>query len=103
MENFGRDRAFNISPMKTAGEKGLIFSNHTDFNITPLDPMFTVWTAMKRESRSGVIIGPDERIDAYSALQALTTAPAWQFLTNTCNKGFYPQVNLALKINVTLK
>jgi len=79
MENFGRDRAFNISPMKTAGEKGLIFSNHTDFNITPLDPMFTVWTAMKRESRSGVTIGPDERIGAYAALQAITTAPVWQF------------------------
>jgi predicted amidohydrolase YtcJ len=77
--NFGKERASHISPMKTAKEKGLIFSNHTDFNITPLDPFFTVWTAMKRESRSGVIIGPQERIDAYTALQALTTGPAWQF------------------------
>jgi predicted amidohydrolase YtcJ len=34
---------------------------------------------MKRESRTGVIIGPQERIDAYTALQALTTGPAWQF------------------------
>jgi hypothetical protein len=56
-----------------------VVSNHTDFNITPLDPFFTIWTAMKRESRSGVIIGQDERVDAYTALQALTTAPAWQF------------------------
>lgn len=78
-ENFGEERASHISPMKTAKEKGLVFSNHTDFNITPLDPFFTVWTAMKRESRSGVIIGPQERIDAYTALQALTTGPAWQF------------------------
>jgi predicted amidohydrolase YtcJ len=77
--NFGKERASHISPMKTAKEKGLVFSNHTDFNITPLDPFFTLWTAMKRESRSGVIIGPQERINAYTALQALTTGPAWQF------------------------
>ena len=79
VRNFGKERAFNISPMKSAKTKGVVFSNHTDFNITPLDPFFTIWTAMKRESRSGVIIGPDERIDAYTALQALTTSPAWQF------------------------
>jgi len=76
--NFGKKRAFNLSPIKTARSKGLVVSNHTDFNITPLDPFFTIWTAMKRESRSGVIIGPDERVDAYTALQALTTSPAWQ-------------------------
>jgi predicted amidohydrolase YtcJ len=34
---------------------------------------------MARESRSGVIIGPDQRVDAYTALQALTTGPAYQF------------------------
>lgn len=77
--NFGKERASHISPMKTAKAKGLTFSNHTDFNITPLDPFFTIWTAMKRESRTGVIIGPQERIDSYTALQALTTGPAWQF------------------------
>ena len=33
---------------------------------------------MARESRSGTIIGPDQRVDAYTALQALTTGPAWQ-------------------------
>lgn len=79
VENFGSERAFNLSPMKTARAKGLVVANHTDFNITPLDPFFTMWTAMNRESRTGVIIGPDERVDAYTALQALTTGPAWQF------------------------
>ena len=34
---------------------------------------------MARESRSGVIIGPEQRVDAYTALQALTTGPAYQF------------------------
>ena len=40
--------------------------------------MFMLWTAMARVSPTGVVSGPDERIDAYAALQALTTGPAWQ-------------------------
>ena len=38
-----------------------------------------MWSAMARESRSGEIIGPEQRVDAYTALQALTTGPAYQF------------------------
>ncbi len=79
IKNIGKEAAFFISPMKAAKEAGLITSNHSDFNVTPLNPFFMMWTAMARESRSGVIIGPDQRVDAYTALQALTTGPAYQF------------------------
>jgi len=47
--------------------------------LSALDPFFVIWTFMKRESHSGQIIGRNERIDAYTALQELTTGPAWQF------------------------
>jgi len=79
LENLGEDRANFMSPMKSAAEKGIIFSNHTDFNVTPLDPMMTIWTAVARESRSGKIIGKNQRISAYEALKALTIYPAWQY------------------------
>jgi predicted amidohydrolase YtcJ len=78
VKNIGPEKAAFISPIKAAKAKGIVFSNHTDFNVTPLDPFFVIWTAMKRESRSGQIIGPDQRVDAYTALQGLTTGPAWQ-------------------------
>jgi predicted amidohydrolase YtcJ len=29
------------------------FSDHTDFNVTPTDQMFVLWTAVNRVSRSG--------------------------------------------------
>lgn len=77
--NLGADKAAFISPMKSASERGIVVSNHSDFNVTPLDPMFILWTSMARTSRSGVVIGPDQRVDAYAGLQALTTGPAWQF------------------------
>jgi len=78
IKNIGKKAAFFISPIKAATEKGIVYSNHTDFNVTPLDPFWLLWSAMARESRDGVIIGADQRVDAYTALQGLTTGPAWQ-------------------------
>jgi hypothetical protein len=78
VKNIGKDKADFISPIKSAKAKGLITSNHTDFNVTPLDPMFVIWTAMARKSKGGNTIGADERVDAYTALQGLTTGPAYQ-------------------------
>ena len=79
VKNIGKEAADFISPMKAAKEAGLITSNHSDFNVTPLNPFFIMWSAMARESRSGQIIGADQRVDAYTALQALTTGPAYEF------------------------
>ena len=54
------------------------FSNHTDYIVTPLDPLFTMWTATNRISRTGVVIGPGERISPLSALAAITLNSAYQ-------------------------
>src|SRR3546814_5707186 len=40
--------------------------------------MFMLWSSMTRVSPTGVVSGASERVDAYAALQALTTGPAWQ-------------------------
>ena len=77
-KNIGWEKASFISPIKAAKKKGLVYSNHTDFNVTPLDPFFVMWSAMKRETRAGKILGADQTVDAYTALQGLTTGPAWQ-------------------------
>ena len=78
VRNIGKEAAYFISPMKAAKEAGIVVSNHTDFNVTPLDPFFVLWSAMARKSRAGNIIGSGQRVDAYTALQAMTTGPAWQ-------------------------
>ncbi len=78
VKNIGKEAAHFISPIKSAKAQGIIFSNHSDFNVTPLDPFFAMWTAMKRESRTGNIIGESERVDVYTAIQGVTTGPAYQ-------------------------
>jgi predicted amidohydrolase YtcJ len=70
--NRGRSQADFISPMKSARSLGLRPANHTDFNVAPLDQIFTIHTAVNRISRSGQTIGADERITPLQALEAIT-------------------------------
>jgi predicted amidohydrolase YtcJ len=77
--NLGDDRAAFLSPCATSAELGIRFTNHTDYMVTPLDPMFTLWTATQREERSGAVLGPDERISVDQALRAITIDAAYQF------------------------
>ncbi|MEI4509190.1 amidohydrolase [Sphingopyxis sp. CCNWLW253] len=76
--NFPAEVVDFISPLRSARAAGLIASNHSDFSVTPLDTRFMLWTSMARVSPTGVVSGADERLNAYEALQALTTGPAWQ-------------------------
>jgi len=70
--NRGRGQADFISPMKSARALGLRPANHTDFNVSPLDQLFTIHTAVNRVSRSGQTIGAAERVMPLEALEAVT-------------------------------
>ena len=76
--NLGEERASFISPMKSAREKGLRCSNHSDFSVTPIEPMRMMWSACVRRTRSGKILGPGERVGRWDSLKALTIDAAWQ-------------------------
>jgi predicted amidohydrolase YtcJ len=75
----GKEQADFLSPMRTAIDLGLRPTNHTDFVVTPLDQMFLVWTAVNRVSRSGAVIGADQRITPWEALKAITINAAAQY------------------------
>jgi predicted amidohydrolase YtcJ len=70
--NRGREQAEFISPMKSALALGLHPANHTDFNVAPLNQLFTIHTAVNRQTRSGVILGEAERVTPLEALRAIT-------------------------------
>lgn len=78
LANLGKERASFISPMKSAIDKGLVCSNHTDFSVCPMDPMRVLWSSVTRQMRNGEVLGPSERIDRWHALKALTINAAWQ-------------------------
>ena len=79
IRNRGRDQAFFLSPMKTALGLGIRCANHTDFNVSPIDQMFVLWSAVTRMSRGGTIIGPNERVTPLESLKALTIGAAHMY------------------------
>jgi predicted amidohydrolase YtcJ len=77
--NRGKEQTFFLSPMRSAIDLGIRPTNHTDFVVTPLDQMFLLWTAVNRVSRSGVVIGADQRITPLEALKCITINAAYQY------------------------
>lgn len=77
--NRGDVQAGGIAPIKSAFKLGLKPTNHTDYPVTPINQLFTVWSAVNRISRAGVRNGQDQRITPYQALQAITINAAWQY------------------------
>ncbi len=75
----GREQTNFLSPMRAAIDTGLRPSNHTDFNVTPIDQLFVMWTAVNRVSRSGDVIGEDQRVTPLEALKAVTINAAYQY------------------------
>lgn len=78
VQNLGKERADFLSPMVSAKKLGLKPTNHSDATVTPIDPIFTIWTAVNRVSRTGAVIGAVERTNPYSALQAITSFAAYE-------------------------
>lgn len=67
-----------ISPTRTALNKGLRITIHTDAPVALPNLMRVIWTATNRVSRSGQIIGGNERLTPYEALKCITEWSAYQ-------------------------
>ncbi len=74
----GEDRARRISPCASAMLRGMIFTNHNDTMVTPINPLLSVWSATNRITSSGKVLGPDQRVPALEALRAVTSYAAYQ-------------------------
>ncbi len=71
--------ADNISPTGWAVKRGMIFTSHHDAPVAFPDSMRVLDATVTRRSRSGDIIGPDQRVDVITALKAMTLWPAYQY------------------------
>jgi predicted amidohydrolase YtcJ len=77
--NLGPERAAFISPLASAFKRGIRATNHTDATVTPLDPMFLLWTSVNRVTREGRVLGEAERVTPYHGLRALTVNGAYEY------------------------
>lgn len=79
IENFGLARARHISPARSAMDAGIRFTFHQDSPVLEMDMLKTVSCAAERRTRSGVSLGPEERIPVLNALRAVTVDAAYQY------------------------
>ncbi|TWP38486.1 amidohydrolase [Leekyejoonella antrihumi] len=86
----GLERARRISPLKSAIERGIRFSIHLDSPVVPMNPLHAVWCAVNRLTRSGQVLGPEERVTPHLALRAVTIDAAWQNLIDDTRGSIEP-------------
>ncbi len=75
----GDERASNMVPLNLAKTKGMQFGLHNDTPSSGPSALFTVWTAVNRKTYGGSTLGPDQRIDPYTALRGFTSVTAYQY------------------------
>ena len=74
----GPERAARISPTKSAKDRGLKFTIHTDTPVVPMEPMRLIWSAVNRITTSGQVLGSEQRISPIDALRATTINSAYE-------------------------
>jgi hypothetical protein len=75
----GPEKAMQISPIKSALKKGLRVTSHTDAPVALPNLMMILWTTVNRVSRTGTVMGENERLTPYEALKSITIWGAEQF------------------------
>ncbi len=75
----GPDRAALYDPCASAVRAGLRVSLHSDWNVTPIEPLRYVEDAVTRVmAENGEVLNGDERLTVEQALRAVTIDAAWQ-------------------------
>ena len=79
LKNLGPVRGPHISPVKDAMDRGIVCNFHTDTPVTMPYMLHSIWTAVNRVTRGGVVLGADQCISVMDALKAVTINAAYSY------------------------
>ena len=79
VNNFGFERASQISPAKSALDEGIKFTFHQDAPVIEPNMIETMWIAVNRKMKDGTVLGENQKIPALAALEAVTKNGAYQY------------------------
>src|SRR6185437_892307 len=74
----GPERAARISPERSALDRGMIYTTHTDSPVVPMQTILELWCSVNRITSSGKVLGADQRVPVAAALRAMTINAAYQ-------------------------
>lgn len=77
--SFGEERASYISPAGDSVRLDIPFTIHNDSPVVPPDMMRLLWIAVNRKTRSGFVLGPEQRLTPLQAIHATTLGAAYQY------------------------
>lgn len=75
----GPEQQMQISPMRSILGAGMVATSHSDAPVALPNLMQVSWATVNRTSRSGNVIGPNERVTPYEAMKMITIWGADQF------------------------
>jgi len=90
----GPERAAFISPAKAALDRGIIFTQHHDAPVALPSSIAILATQVNRITRSGKVLGPDQRVGTFDALRSITVNAAYQYFEED-RKGTIEEGKLA--------
>ncbi len=74
----GPERAARMSPTRSALNRGMKVSIHTDSPVVLPNATRTMWSAVNRRTRTNFLLGEDQRLTPLEALKAVTIWAAYQ-------------------------
>lgn len=77
--SFGEERAGFISPVAATADLGIPFTVHNDTPVVPPDMMRLLSITVNRQTRSGFVLGADQKATVEQALHAITLGAAYQY------------------------
>lgn len=79
LENLGKERGMAISSVATALKNNVCVTFHQDTPVTKPNMLHSVYCAVERRTRKGVLLDQNECISVYEALKAVTINAAYQY------------------------
>jgi predicted amidohydrolase YtcJ len=74
---WGRERAALTTPLRLYLDAGLSVSSGTDSPVVPYPPLWTLYHFITRDTITGGVLGPDQRISREDAIRLATINNAW--------------------------
>lgn len=78
IENLGMERASEISASYTALTNDLKFTYHQDSPVINPNMLETIWVAVNRVTKNGVLLGENQKVTVLDAIKAVTINAAYQ-------------------------
>ena len=77
LEKVEWEKMINYCPLRSYLKAGIVFAPHSDWYVTPANPMHGIYAAVTRKTKKGQRVNPDERITVYEAVKSYTKNAAY--------------------------